>query len=317
MARADGVTWYPMDTGITHDDKISDLMYSYGDGDPLTPLAALGLWQIVLDEIYSVGYFVEADDRFARRICRENGIGMDTFSDFLERCVSCDLFDEDLWDAQRICTSRGIQRRWLKAKKRSIDTSGLEWWLLDGMHRADREESAQKCAEVRRNAPRCAANSRIAPQCAAMRRDAPQIPVEERRGEKRREEVQPPKGGLSGKPDLPKPQDAEEAIIDRTIAHLNDAAGTHFSPKAKAARRHIHARLAEGHTEADLMAVIDAKCADWLHDQRMRPYLRPETLFNSEKFDSYLGIALARAPSRSPNEFDALPAEQLPEGGMP
>lgn len=308
MARADGVTWYPMDTGITHDDKISDLMYSYGDGDPLTPLAALGLWQIVLDEIYSVGYFVTADERFERRICRENGIDIDTFEDFLERCVSCDLFDASLWTAQRTCTSRGIQRRWLKAKKRSIDTTGLQCWLLDGAPSGDTAASAAHCA----------ANSRNAPQCAANSRNAPQIPVEERRGEKRREEeVQPPNGGLSGKPDRPKHQDAEDAIIDRTIAHLNDAAGTHFSPKAKAARRHIRARLAEGHTEADLIAVIDAKCADWLRDPRMRPYLRPETLFNSEKFDGYLGIALARAPSRTPNDFDALPAEHLTEGGMP
>ena len=44
------------------------------------------------------------------------------------------------------------------------------------------------------------------------------------------------------------------------------------------------------------MAVIDKKCAEWLHDPKMRAYLRPETLFGA-KFEGYLN-----APERGKND---------------
>ena len=45
--------------------------------------------------------------------------------------------------------------------------------------------------------------------------------------------------------------------------------------------------LAEGFTVSDFKQVIDNKCNDWLRDQKMKEYLRPETLFGT-KFESYL-----------------------------
>ncbi len=52
--------------------------------------------------------------------------------------------------------------------------------------------------------------------------------------------------------------------------------------------KHINARLDEGHKLEDLKAVVDLKCHQWLDDAKMKTYLRPQTLFNSEKFDGYL-----------------------------
>ena len=42
-----------------------------------------------------------------------------------------------------------------------------------------------------------------------------------------------------------------------------------------------------GYTEADLRAVVDKKCAEWISDPKMRGYLRPSTLFGP-KFSEYL-----------------------------
>ena len=46
--------------------------------------------------------------------------------------------------------------------------------------------------------------------------------------------------------------------------------------------------------------VIDNQSAKWLRDNKMRVYLRPATLFNSEKFESYLNDAGSQMPSNPP-----------------
>lgn len=71
------------------------------------------------------------------------------------------------------------------------------------------------------------------------------------------------------------------------IDYLNQKTSKNFKHTSKATQRHIKARLAEGFTVNDFKQVIDNKCSDWLRDQKMKEYLRPETLFGT-KFESYL-----------------------------
>ena len=77
--------------------------------------------------------------------------------------------------------------------------------------------------------------------------------------------------------------DSYKLIID----NLNQMAGTNYKHTSKATQRHIKARLNEGFTIEDFMIVIQKKCMDWLKDNKMKQYLRPETLFGT-KFESYL-----------------------------
>ena len=77
--------------------------------------------------------------------------------------------------------------------------------------------------------------------------------------------------------------DTYKLIID----YLNQMAGTNYKHTSKASQRHIKARLNEGFTIEDFMIVIKKKCMDWLKDNKMKQYLRPETLFGT-KFESYL-----------------------------
>ena len=71
------------------------------------------------------------------------------------------------------------------------------------------------------------------------------------------------------------------------VEYLNQKTGKNFKHTSKVTQRHIRARLAEGFTVSDFKQVIDKKCSDWLRDQKMKEYLRPETLFGT-KFESYL-----------------------------
>lgn len=81
-----------------------------------------------------------------------------------------------------------------------------------------------------------------------------------------------------------------QPIIDRVVAKLNELTGSSYRSDSKAVA-HIAARLKEGFSETDLIAVVEDRCRRWLGDSKMSEYLRPATLFNSEKFDGYLQAA--------------------------
>lgn len=76
-------------------------------------------------------------------------------------------------------------------------------------------------------------------------------------------------------------------IINNIVGYLNEKAHTNFKTSSQKTKKLISTRLREGFTEDDFKTVIDKKCAEWLKDNRMCKYLRPETLFGS-KFEGYL-----------------------------
>ena len=71
------------------------------------------------------------------------------------------------------------------------------------------------------------------------------------------------------------------------LEYLNNKTNRNYSYKSKKNQEMIKARFNEGYTIDDFKKVIDNKCSDWLNDDKMNEYLRPETLF-SNKFDGYL-----------------------------
>lgn len=70
--------------------------------------------------------------------------------------------------------------------------------------------------------------------------------------------------------------------INEVLDHLNNKLGSKFRT-AKGLKK----RFSEGFTVEDAKKVIDIKFAEWIGDDKMKKYIRPDTLF-SEKFDSYL-----------------------------
>jgi uncharacterized phage protein (TIGR02220 family) len=82
--------------------------------------------------------------------------------------------------------------------------------------------------------------------------------------------------------------DDTDNIVLRALTYLNVKAGTEYRPSAKSHTQIIKAREKEGYTLEDFQKVIDTKVADWLHDAKMRKFLRPSTLFNATHFPEYL-----------------------------
>ncbi|WPC08805.1 conserved phage C-terminal domain-containing protein [Globicatella sp. PHS-GS-PNBC-21-1553] len=74
---------------------------------------------------------------------------------------------------------------------------------------------------------------------------------------------------------------------DEIVEYLNQKASTNFRSSTPATQRLIKARLSEGFTVENFKSVIDIKTSQWLNNQKMNQYLRPQTLFGT-KFESYL-----------------------------
>lgn len=77
------------------------------------------------------------------------------------------------------------------------------------------------------------------------------------------------------------------AEAEQIISYLNKKTGKHYKAKTDATVRLIKARMNDGFSIEDFKKVIDIKTAEWKHDDKMKNYLRPITLF-STKFESYL-----------------------------
>lgn len=75
--------------------------------------------------------------------------------------------------------------------------------------------------------------------------------------------------------------------VKEVISHLNYSCGKSFKHTTPKTQKLISARLSEGFGVDDFKKVIDVKKGEWLEDEKMSRYLRPETLFGS-KFESYL-----------------------------
>jgi uncharacterized phage protein (TIGR02220 family) len=98
--------------------------------------------------------------------------------------------------------------------------------------------------------------------------------------------------GASGAATSPSPEtsrngDRRKQALE-ILAFLNDRAGRSFRPSPRNLA-FVEARLRSGISPALLRRVVVEKVREWASDDRMREYLRPETLFNETKCESYVG----------------------------
>ncbi len=87
-----------------------------------------------------------------------------------------------------------------------------------------------------------------------------------------------------------KEKEKESTIIPykKIIEHLNNKTGKKFSHKSSANQKLIKARFNEDYTLEDFIRVIDIKTNEWINDEKMKKYLKPDTLFRTSNFDKYL-----------------------------
>lgn len=82
-------------------------------------------------------------------------------------------------------------------------------------------------------------------------------------------------------------RDAISSVVDQMNAILNSK----YKASTKSHAQNISARLDEGHSVDDLVLVVKDRLAAWGNDPKMAQYLRPQTIFQTGKFNGYLMAA--------------------------
>ena len=104
--------------------------------------------------------------------------------------------------------------------------------------------------------------------------------------------------------------DYDSDLAYKIIDYLNSQAGTTFTFKSKKTNQLILARIKEGYSFVDFKIVIDKKVKHWFGTEQA-VYLRPLTLFNATKFETYLNETVITKTNKNgkPTKLDKIKSE--------
>lgn len=124
----DGIDYFPFDVGFLQDKKIRLIKGEFG------AKGVLVLLQLLCSIYKESGYFATCDDDDCLLMADAVGCGVD--SEFIRQvihgCIRRSLFDDKLFNVFGVLTSRGIQRRYLRALSTRDNIEMIEeYWLLD------------------------------------------------------------------------------------------------------------------------------------------------------------------------------------------
>ena len=128
MARPkkNGLSYFPLDVDFFEDSKIKILRARYGrDG--------IVFYIYLLCEIYKQGYYIQVDDDFEYIISDDLKMDQNKAKQVLNFLLSRSLFDNTLFQSDKVLTSAGIQRRFQLAVKERARKNPIEvgrFWLL-------------------------------------------------------------------------------------------------------------------------------------------------------------------------------------------
>lgn len=137
----DGIDYFPFDVGFLQDKKIRLIKGEYG-------IKGVVIVIQLLCSIYKEnGYFSTCDSDDFILVADAVGCGCDakTIEEVVQGCLRRSIFDRGVFEAFGVLTSRGIQRRYLRAlsTRDNIDIF-QEYWLLDINDKKDVPASISK-----------------------------------------------------------------------------------------------------------------------------------------------------------------------------
>lgn len=125
MARPikEGLDYLPLDVDFFENPKIEAIADEFGCAGECIILR-------LFCRIYDNGAFIKVDALLTRPISKRTGTSIETVTAVIDRAVEYDIFDRDKYEQFGVLTSKGIQERFLFAKKRSKGVDIPEEFLL-------------------------------------------------------------------------------------------------------------------------------------------------------------------------------------------
>lgn len=121
-----GLSYFPLDTDFFEDNKIRILKARYGNDGMI-------LYIYLLCGIYKEGYYMKVDDDFEYILSDDLGMDQNKAKQVLNFLLSRSLFDNTLFQSDKVLTSAGIQRRFqlaIKERARKNPITVGRYWIL-------------------------------------------------------------------------------------------------------------------------------------------------------------------------------------------
>lgn len=127
MARPqkEGLDYFPLDVDMDQDDKIALIEARYG-------IVGFGVVIRLFMKIYKNSYFYEWTEKEQLLFSRRVHVDINVINEIINDCLKWGIFDKSMHEKHKALTSRGIQRRYLKAvdRRQSVQISST-YMLLD------------------------------------------------------------------------------------------------------------------------------------------------------------------------------------------
>lgn len=253
-----GIDYFPLD--VQFDDKVELYVAETG---AVGLAVVVTIWQLIYQ---NHGYYIQNNQDLTLLVRRRLMADISEINTCISASISRGVFDSGMSDKHGILTSRAIQKRYFDAAKKKKSINVVENYIMSGV-------------SVGENAVYSVGNATNVDVKVNVKEEV-NVEVEEKGKEKEEES-------------LPSKLDDAKRIIE----YLNTKAGKGFKA-VDSNLKLIRARMKEGHSSADIIAVIDRKCLQWPLGDKMHEYLRPSTLFGAEKFNQYVGELGVETPEQ-------------------
>jgi hypothetical protein len=120
-----GLDYFPFDIDFFEDEKIEAISGEFGIKGEIATIK-------LLCSVYRNGYFVQWNDMLKMKISKHSpGISHELLEQIVNRLVKWGFFNENLFNSDKILTSKGIQNRFFQASKRRKTNEDLPYLLVN------------------------------------------------------------------------------------------------------------------------------------------------------------------------------------------
>jgi len=106
-----GLDYFPLNVDIDQDDKIAMIEAIHG-------IEGFGIVIKLLMKIYKEGYFYKWTEKEQILFSKRVNVDIKQVNEIIDDCIKWEFFDSNLFEAFKVLTSRGIQKRYFEIVKR-------------------------------------------------------------------------------------------------------------------------------------------------------------------------------------------------------
>src|SRR5690606_9470953 len=120
-----GLEYYPSNTNLFSDIKVRKLIKYQGG-------KSISRYVYLLCNIYQNGYYIQWDDELPFLVSEPTGLDVAYVSEVIKCCLNVGLFSKEMFESERILTSKGIQERYdFICKQSRKKSSVVEYSLIN------------------------------------------------------------------------------------------------------------------------------------------------------------------------------------------